>query len=124
MDQTIQKESDHIFINDFEVSCRVGETPEERAFPQILYVSLNIFLSLKKAADTDDLSKTVDYAQVIRDIQKVLQAKTFNLIEGVAGTISSLILKNEKVIHVQIQVSKKVFPGVKAIGVVINRDRS
>jgi dihydroneopterin aldolase len=115
---------DHLFVEELEMSCRVGTTPKERAFPQILKVSLSIFMSLEKAGKTDDLQNSLDYADVISKIKKCAGETQFSLVEKVAEVIAAEILNRAPVQAVSVCVSKKVFPDIKAVGAFIHRQKS
>jgi dihydroneopterin aldolase len=113
--------NDALLIDKMEIACRVGITPAERAFPQIVHVSLRLELPLKKAGLNDNLKDTVDYAAIISDLKKILKAREFNLIEAVAEAMAQHLLKIPKITAVSIQATKKVFPEIESVGVAIYR---
>jgi len=115
---------DHIFLEGFDVSCKVGDSPEERAFPQVLRLHIDIYLSLKEASRNDDISKTVNYAKIVEEIPKIIQANDFVLVETVAETVATFILRDERVNRVRVKLSKKVFPEVQSVGVTIVREKN
>ncbi len=115
-------DSDFIFIEKLEALCRIGCTAEERAFPQIVTVDVNIFLPLDKSAQSSQLSDTVDYANVTDGIKNLLLKDEFKLLETAAERIAAFILKDEKTNRVTVRLHKKVFSDVKATGVFIQRD--
>jgi FolB domain-containing protein len=116
-------EGDYLFLEGMEVPCMVGITPEERAFPQILNISIRLCLSLRRAGRSDDLSQSIDYARVLSEIKKILHHRKFKLVETVAEVIASHLLKEKKITGAEIKVEKKVFAGVKSIGVMIRREQ-
>lgn len=115
--------TDSLFIEGFEVSCRVGETAEERAFPQIVTLSIRGHLPLKRAGKTDDLKETVDYAAIIEKIRGTIGGKSFVLIEAVAENVADIVLSFHKIIDVEVKATKKSFPGTEGTGVMIFRSR-
>jgi dihydroneopterin aldolase len=114
---------DFILIDGWEVPCRVGTTPQERAYPQLLYLSVKIHLPLRSAGKTDALRHTIDYAKIIVDVGQLLEKRRFVLVEAVAETIASHILKNRMVTSAQVTVGKKIFSGVDLVGACITRSR-
>ncbi len=114
---------DHLLIEGLEIACRVGTTAEERAFPQVLNLTFRIFLPLRRAGEADDLKATVDYAFLVRKVQSELARREFQLVESVAENIADLILAERRVERVEVEVRKKILPGVKWVGVVIARER-
>lgn len=113
--------TDFVQIKNLEVLCRVGCSAEERSFPQILTITTTAFLSLKKSAQEDDLRYTVDYAATAEQIKKILLSKDFCLIETIAESIADYLLDNKIILGVNVEVSKKVIPGMDAAVVSICR---
>ncbi len=122
MDSTHPKTTDSIIIGGLELKCRVGDTPEERSFPQLINVHIQVFVPLKKAGVSDDIAHTLDYARLIQQIQLLVQEKEFNLVEAVGESLAGLILKHPGVTGVSIRVTKKSFPGIAAVGVHLWRE--
>ncbi len=107
-----------------ELPCRVGTTVEERAFPQVLKVSLRLETPLAKAGLSDSLNDTVDYAAVIENIKKVGSSQSFVLVERIAEIIAETVLKNPLIHGVEVKVGKKVFSGIENVGANIYREKS
>ena len=114
---------DHIIIEGLEVPIRIGTTAQEQAFPQVIKLNIDIYLSLQQAGLTDNLSRTIDYAAVINDIHKNLKECPFNLVEAVGEKVASLILRKPRVQAVSVKIRKKVFTGIEAVGVSIYREK-
>lgn len=112
---------DYLFIENFETFARVGVTVEERARAQKIYLSLKIFLDLKTAGRSDDLKATIDYSVVTKTIKKILEQNEFLLVEKVAETIATKILKEKLVGGVEIKIGKKAFEDIGLIGAHITR---
>ena len=119
----MNSEKDHIFIDQFEVSLRIGDSEEERAFPQIVDFSIRIYLPLQEAGEKDDMSHALDYAKVIEAVRNGAKGRTFVLQEGLAEWAAGEILKNKQVESVSVGVAKKNFPGIRRIGVWVHRNR-
>jgi dihydroneopterin aldolase len=75
---------DKIIIEDLQVYAHHGVAQEEKALGQMFTVSIELSVDLDLAAKTDDLNKTISYAKVCDEIQKVLQSKPYSLIEAAA----------------------------------------
>jgi dihydroneopterin aldolase len=115
--------TDHVFIDGMEVACRLGTTEEERAFPQVVSVSVKIYLPLKRAAESEDLSLSVDYAAVADDIRRSLAAGPFVLVEAVAEMVAHCVLKQPLVEAVTVRVEKRILAGIRAVGAEVHRER-
>ncbi|MDE5872768.1 MAG: dihydroneopterin aldolase, partial [Lachnospiraceae bacterium] len=63
---------DKIVIKDLEIFAYHGVLPEEKRQGQTFIVTVELFLDLHDAGATDDLSETVNYADVCDTIARVM----------------------------------------------------
>lgn len=84
---------DCIEIRGLEVFARHGALKEEQVLGQKFILSASMYLSVANAGWTDDLAKTVNYAQVAQFMTSYMQEHTFSLIETVAEHLSREVLK-------------------------------
>ena len=89
---------DKIYIKDLELIAYHGVLAEEKELGQKFLISLEINTSLRKAGLTDDLIKTVSYADICDDIEQLFLSKKNDLLEKCAEEIAELILKKNKTI--------------------------
>ena len=102
---------DKIAIKDLEIFAYHGVLPEEKAKGQTFLINAELFLDLREAGMTDNLDKTVNYAQVCQDIHEVMTGNKFDLIEAVAENVAdTILLKYEPVKSVRVIVSKPEAP--------------
>lgn len=71
---------------------RHGVFPEENKLGQRFYVSLDLKLDLREAGETDDLRRTVNYAEVYGLVKEIVEGEPFKLIEALAETLAFRIL--------------------------------
>lgn len=83
---------DRIYINKMEFYGYHGALPEENVLGQRFIVDLTIELDLQAAGKTDNLKETVNYADLFFLCQKIVEGKTYQLIETVAEKIAEKIL--------------------------------
>lgn len=114
---------DFIVIEGFEVPARVGHTPAERGFPQIVRLDINIYLPLHNAAKSDRMDNTLDYAAVISKTERLLAQKKFVLIEALAEAVAQIALNHPLAQAVSIKATKKVFTNVHGVGASIWRTK-
>jgi len=119
-----QTPMDRIFIEQLEVKCLIGVLPWEKQVPQPLRFDIELLLPLKPAGEENDLSKTVDYAQVAQQIETLLQTP-HELIETVAEKVcQSLLAAWPQVEQIHLRVHKPAaVPAAKSVGVEIWRGR-
>lgn len=91
------------------ILCRVhlGITDEERANPQIVVVDARVSLDLEAAVNSDDVTLTVDYADIVRQIQSRASERPIRLVEALAGRLCSAVLANPGVEAVKLTVRKR-----------------
>ncbi|MFC4098264.1 dihydroneopterin aldolase [Paenibacillus xanthanilyticus] len=70
-----------------------GVFPEENKLGQQFIVDLDLRLDLSRAAQTDDLNYTVNYAEVHARTKSIVEGAPFKLIEALAGSIASQLLE-------------------------------
>ncbi|HHV12117.1 MAG TPA: 2-amino-4-hydroxy-6-hydroxymethyldihydropteridine diphosphokinase [Clostridiales bacterium] len=98
---------DHIFIEDLEVYAFHGVNREEKILGQKFIISLELFLDLQGAGSTDDLTETINYAEVCNGISDLFTANKFDLIEKCAEEVARYVLVG--------------YPGVEKVNVVIKK---
>lgn len=69
-----------------------GVFPEENKLGQQYIVGLELHLDLSEAARTDDLTYTVNYAEIHALVKIIVEGPPFKLIEALAGHIASGVL--------------------------------
>lgn len=84
---------DKIIVKDLEVYAYHGVNQQEKDMGQKFLVSLELYLDLKEAGESDDLHKTISYAAVCSDISEEIKKSKYDLIEKVAEETASFILE-------------------------------
>ncbi|AWB42839.1 dihydroneopterin aldolase [Paenibacillus sp. CAA11] len=75
-----------------------GVFEEERKLGARYYVDLELQLDLREAGKNDDLSKTVNYAEIHETVKEAVEKTSFKLIEALAEHIASVVLDTYTVI--------------------------
>lgn len=102
---------DKIILKNIKIYAYHGAIPEENKLGQNFYVDLELFLSLKEAGQTDDIYKSVSYAEIYIEVEKIVKKENYNLIETVAEKIANGILeKYKKIKNIKVQVRKPQAP--------------
>ena len=113
---------DQLELCGLEVSCIIGDLPDERINEQVMRIDAVLFLDLRKAARSDDLDDTVDYAEICDDIRSVLKRAECRMIERAADCVAFVCLRDPRVARVRVRVEKRErVDGLRAAAVVIER---
>lgn len=102
---------DKIYIKDLEVYGFHGVNQQEKDMGQRFLISLELFLSLREAGESDDLNKTVSYAQVCVDVEEQFKKKKYDLIEKTAEKLAEFVLLNYELVNrVKVKIKKPWAP--------------
>ncbi|MCM5558739.1 dihydroneopterin aldolase [Pleomorphomonas sp. JP5] len=99
--------SDHIRVHRIAVFARHGLLPEEAAIGQRFYISLDASVDTRAAGTSDDLTKSVSYADMTDIVVGIATTRRFNLLEALAESIAIDILAT--------------FPLIEAISVCVEK---
>ncbi|RKN65786.1 dihydroneopterin aldolase [Paenibacillus ginsengarvi] len=83
---------DKLHLNRMQFYGYHGVFPEENKLGQRFYVDLVLSLDLSEAGRTDDLTKTVNYAEVYQLVKQIVEGRAYRLIEALAENIASDVL--------------------------------
>lgn len=99
---------DYIHVNEMLFFGYHGVLPEETKLGQRFRVTVSLATDLQEAGQTDDLTKTVNYAEVYELCKEIVEGSPVQLIESVAEKIAGRILKDyrEQVKGVRVQLIK------------------
>lgn len=88
-----------------------GVLPSEKSEEQEFVVDVTLKANLLKAAKSDDLTETIDYAEVAKLAHRVITGPSVNLIEKLAKEIGESILESfSKVESAEVTVHKPKAP--------------
>ena len=102
---------DKIEIRDLECYCHHGVLKEENVLGQKFLVSVSLYMDTRKAGKTDELSFSVNYADVTHFIDDTMKQTEFKLIEAVAEKIArEVLLKYKPLSAVEVNIKKPWAP--------------
>lgn len=119
---------DKIIIKGLRVFAYHGVNPEEQVNGQTFELDVEVYVSLRKAGQTDCVEDTVSYAKVTKTIHRAMTEKPFQLLEAAAKhVIQQIVEEYPRVDGVNLLLKKPEAP-IKAefdyMGVEIFRSRS
>jgi dihydroneopterin aldolase len=95
-----------------------GTQPAEQELGQRFVVDVEMECDLRAAGISDDLSQTVDYSAVYRDVRAIVEGPAVGLTEVVAERIAANILEQHQMVEaVRVRVTK---PEVRLEGGVLS----
>lgn len=106
-------------LNGLAVDCIIGDLPEERTRAQRLMIDIALTLEAR-AAETDDLADTVDYAALAGKVRAALVAAECRMIERAAQVVLTVCRAETKVRAAKVRVTKAgTVPGLASAAVTV-----
>ena len=112
---------DKIFIHQLSVPAIIGVLPEERKTPQPILIDLEYETDVSKAAASDNIQHTIDYAAVRHTMIEFIEAAQFELLETLADKLVDHLKRSFSLSYLRLSITKKPFdmPDAAGVGVVI-----
>ena len=101
---------DKLILAGMQFFGRHGVFAEEKAMGQKFIIDLELGADLSKAAATDDIKYTLNYADIYAVVKNITTQRSFNLIEALAGAIADQVLTDFRVEEVTVRVKKPNAP--------------
>ncbi len=98
--------NDHVFLRGLTFVTIIGVLPEERYQPQPLVVDATLTVDLAPAAESGDLSDTVDYAGICSEVEAHCHSAQAFLLETLADELARLILNDVRIQSVTLRLTK------------------
>lgn len=115
---------DKITISGLQVHSLIGVYDWEREAKQMLLVDIELQLDLQKAADSDDVADTIDYAAVAKCLEAVADASQFQLLEALAKAMLDALFDNFPVFNATLALVKpEILPNASRVAVQLSRAR-
>ena len=115
---------DSIEIRGLRLRGRFGVAAAERAAELEVVADIAVQLPLQRAAQTDDVADTLDYAALCAAAQRLAAARPWRLLESYAGALLDLIFTDARVQSATVHVEKQgLLPDARAVGVILRRHR-
>jgi 7,8-dihydroneopterin aldolase/epimerase/oxygenase len=113
---------DFVFLGDLRADAVIGINDTERRMPQRLIFDIEIGTELQRAAETDDLSQTIDYKSVADRVIEHASASRFQLLEALAESTAAILMNEFRARWCRIRITKRgVVSGTRDVGIVIER---
>ena len=112
----------HVFVSALEVMTTIGVHDAEKRAPQRVIVSVDLKVRETGPAGSDRLADVLDYAEVVRLVERLTREGHVNLVETLAERIADGCLADPRVLAVRVRLEKPdVIPNARAVGIEIER---
>ncbi len=111
-----------IFIHDLRLQTKIGVYAWEAHLPQTVRLDVELGAPSETPFHSDDFADALDYAAVVQRLRAFAADHPHRLLERFAEAVAEIALTEFKAPWVRVRVAKLgALPGVKEIGVVIER---
>lgn len=102
----IDEKYDKIYIRNLALRCIIGLFEEERREKQDIIINLIMYTDLNKACENDNIEDSIDYKVIKKSIISLVENSEFFLIEKLAGEVSKICLKDNRIKIVKVTIDK------------------
>jgi len=102
--------TDRISLHAMLFEGRHGVSELERELPQEIEVDLEVEADVAAASVSDNLAETVDYGPLVELCRRVVEERSFKLLEAIAGAIAADVLASTPATAVTVRVRKLAVP--------------
>jgi len=115
---------DAVLIENFEVEASIGVFDWEKKIKQCLLFDLKLLGDFSKACQSDDINHAVDYAAVCDEIDAIVNAAHYELLEALAEKIAQHLLAKFSIDNIELSIRKPgAVPRAINVGVLIKRGK-
>lgn len=103
-----------IKIKNLRISTIIGVFEWEKTVDRELIINVEIATNISKPLQSDEISDTIDYDQIIDKLKNLVANNRFKLVEKLAQTLMDAILEDKRISKCKLEIDK--------VGVVENVD--
>ena len=115
-------DGDAIIVRELELHARIGVPEEERRAAQRLTVSLVLWPGRGFDQLNDDLTQTVDYAAVARQVKEFVSRREDKLLETLADALALQLLQTFPLRRVRVELRKFVLSDTAYVAALCERE--
>ena len=110
-----------IYLHSISLPAYVGVPATERSELQVLKAHITLWPALPFSEMQDQVSRTIDYSEVVLHVRKLALAKPRALIETLADDLADQLLQTFQPQRVRVTILKYILPGVEFVAVEVEK---
>ena len=114
---------DRIIISDLRANALIGTLEREKKYRQGIVAALTLELDLTQAGKLDDLTKSVDYSEIARRAQNIMETGHFQLLEALGSALGKMLMEYAPVVRASVRLEKPRALNCARVAVEMNFDR-
>ncbi len=117
--------TDQIFLQGLIIPARIGVLAHEKSAAQDIVLDIQLTVDTHKAAISDDLRDTIDYAALSAQLAQHCTHQHVELVERLAQQLADICLQDKRVQQVTLSLSKPhALANATGVGVRITRKKT
>lgn len=113
---------DRVFIDGLEIETIIGIYDWEREVKQLVRLDLQMAWDNQPAAQSEDITKALNYKAVCDRLIDFIAGSEFLLVETMAENVADILMKEFNVPWLQLKLAKPTaIPQARGVGVMIER---
>lgn len=113
---------DIIYLHDLRIDTVIGIYDWERKTKQTVILDIEMATDIRRAAQSDNISDTLNYKAVTKRLINHVSATQFELIETLAENVAGILLNEFNVPWCRLKLNKRgAVRGVRDVGIIIER---
>lgn len=113
---------DKVFIEALTIECVIGVYDWERKIKQPVVLDIEMAFDTSIPAQTDEITRALDYKAVAKRLIEFVEASHFELVESLAENCARIVRDEFDVPWLRLKLSKPgAVSGSRAVGVIIER---
>jgi 7,8-dihydroneopterin aldolase/epimerase/oxygenase len=100
---------DRIVLRGVRAYGRHGASPGERDNPQAFDLDVTAEIDLRAAQASDELSDTLDYAELHARLVEIVASTSHALLERLAGDLLAAVFADDRIVRAEVSIAK---PGI------------
>lgn len=95
-----------IIIDNLKITCTIGTLPHEKTTPQDIYVDITISTDVSAAAQSDDLTQSIDYTKIAELCISTASQCHHELLENLAYEMIKSITYQLDIDNIRLKIKK------------------
>lgn len=113
---------DIIYLKDLRIDTVIGIYAWEQAIRQKISLDIEVGIDINRAAASDDIADTLNYALLADSLNQFVSTKSFRLLETLAHQTAVFLQQRFNVSWLRLKIHKMgAVPNAKEVGVIIER---
>ena len=114
-----------VLIKDLLLDLKLGYYDFEKEKSQKVKFTLDVNYEDKKPSNDKDLKSILNYAKIVRLIQKLVKNKHYNFLETLAEDVFDELFRDKRIDKISLQIEKlEIMRDCSSVGIQISKKRS